>query len=125
MSVAVPTDYDDDDGGAARRGAADARIGYRRGIAPAARLFHGRGPDSQPGADAVHDARGLPIFGAAQRLVGRSVTLPKARRGQHVGAATRAASGQLSLGSKRNSNVSLRTFAPLWPGEFIFSRPFP
>jgi catechol 2,3-dioxygenase-like lactoylglutathione lyase family enzyme len=46
MSVAVPTDHDDDDGSAAWRGATDARIGYWRGIAPAARLRHGRRPCS-------------------------------------------------------------------------------
>src|ERR1700694_3327782 len=99
MSVAVPTDYDDDEGAAARRGAADARIGYRRGIAPAARLFHGRGPDSQPGADAVHDARDLPISGADQLLAIKSITQANTGCGRHGGAATRAASGKLSLGS--------------------------
>jgi hypothetical protein len=99
MSVAVPTDHDDDDGSAARRGAADARIGYRRGIAPAPRLFHGRRPYSQPGADAVHDARDLLVSGADQLLVIKSITQANTGSGRHGGAATRAASGQLSLGS--------------------------
>src|ERR1700694_3048175 len=107
MSVAVPTDYDDDDGGAARRGAADARIGYRGGIAPAARLFHGRRPSSQPGADAVHDACDLPVSGANQLLVIKSVALANTGFGRCVGAAaTRTASpscGRLTASFRRAS----------------------
>ena len=45
----------------ARRRAADARHRHRIGNPPAARLRHGRRPDRQPGADAVHDAGGLSL----------------------------------------------------------------
>ena len=60
-AVALPPDHDDDDGGAARRRAADAGHRHRIGNPPAARLRHGRRPDRQPGADAVHDAGGLSL----------------------------------------------------------------
>ncbi len=60
-AVALPPDHDDDDGGAARRRAADAGHRHRIGNPPAARLCHGRRPDRQPGADAVHDAGRLSL----------------------------------------------------------------
>ncbi len=60
-AVALPPDHDDDDGGDAGRRAADAGHRHRIGNPPAARLCHGRRPDRQPGADAVHDAGGLSV----------------------------------------------------------------
>ena len=60
-AAALPPDHDDDHGGAARRRAADARHRHRLGDPPAARLRHGRRPDRQPGADAVHDAGDLSL----------------------------------------------------------------
>ena len=60
-AAALPADHDDHDGGDARRRAADARHRHRLGNPPAARLRHGRRPDRQPGADAVHDAGGLSL----------------------------------------------------------------
>ena len=68
-AVALPPDHDDDDGGAARRRAADAGHRHRIGNPPAARLCHGRRPDRQPGADAVHDAGGLSLSRPALELV--------------------------------------------------------
>ena len=60
-ALAVPPDHDDDDGGDAGRRTPDARHRDRIGNPPAARLCHGRRPDRQPGADAVHDAGGLSL----------------------------------------------------------------
>ncbi len=67
VSVAIQTHHDDHDGGIARCRAvgAGARHGLR--VAPALGLHHGRRPDLEPGADAVHDARHLPLFGRIQR----------------------------------------------------------
>ena len=68
-AAALPPDHDDDHGGDARRRAVDARHRHRLGNPPAARLCHGRRPDRQPGADAVHDAGDLPLSRQAlQRL---------------------------------------------------------
>ena len=63
LSVALPTDHDDDHGGAARSAAARARPGDGIGAAPAARIHHGRRSDREPGADAVHDAGGISLSG--------------------------------------------------------------
>ena len=70
-AAALPPDHDDDDGGAARRRAADAGHRHRLGNPPAARLCHGRRPDRQPGADAVHDAGGLSLSRPALQRVRR------------------------------------------------------
>ena len=58
---ALPPDHDDDDGGVARRRAADAEPRHRLGAAPAARLYDGRRPYRQSGADPVHDAGHLSL----------------------------------------------------------------
>ena len=68
-AIALPPDHDDDDGGAARRRAADAGYRDRIGNPPAAGLCHGRRPDRQPGADAVHDAGGLSLSRPALEYV--------------------------------------------------------
>ena len=74
-AVALPPDHDDDDGGAARRRAADAGQRHRIGNPPAAGLCHGRRPDRQPGADAVHDAGGLSLSRPALEQVRRLGTI--------------------------------------------------
>ena len=82
VPAAPAADPDDDDGGDARRDAADARHGRGRGTAQAAGHRDRRRPDLQPGADALHDARSSTciwidcVFGA--RIDGRS---NNARRG--------------------------------------------
>ncbi|MGY3110163.1 multidrug efflux pump subunit AcrB [Bradyrhizobium sp. LM6.9] len=68
-AVALPSDHDDDDGCPARRCAADAQSRHRRRDPPAARLRHGRRPDRQPGADAVHHPGRLSLSRRAQQLV--------------------------------------------------------
>ena len=89
-AAALPPDHDDDDGGAARRRAADARHRHRIGNPPAARLRHGRRPDRQPGADAVHDAGGLSLSRPALERV-RAL-------GPIGGFGSRGASGRAGLG---------------------------
>ena len=72
VPAAVPSDHDDDDGGAAERPAADVRLRLGIGTAPAARLCHGRRPGAEPAADVVHDAgdlslsRSLPVLAERQ-----------------------------------------------------------
>src|SRR5205807_4419615 len=51
-----PPDHDDDDGGAVRGTAADARHRHRIGAAPSARGDDRRWADPEPGAHPVHDA---------------------------------------------------------------------
>ncbi len=58
---ALPSDHDDDHGRHLRRGAARAEPGLRRRASPAARHLHHRRPDREPGADALHHARHLPL----------------------------------------------------------------
>ena len=53
---------------AARRRAADAEPWHRLGAASAARLYDGRRPHRQPGADAVHDAGHLSVSRPAVAL---------------------------------------------------------
>jgi len=120
--VCGSTDHDDDDGGAARR------VPLMLGSGTGAELRQPLGYSMVVGLilsqalTLYTTARGLPIFWSGSTLVAGSVTLPKARRGQHIGAATRAASGQLSLGSKRNRNVSFADLAPIGPAE-MYSQP--
>ncbi len=63
LPAAFSAHHDDHDGGIARGAAPGA--GARHGIraAPAAGLHHGGRPDPEPGADAVYDARHLPVSG--------------------------------------------------------------
>ena len=65
VPAAFPSDHDDDDGGSVRCVAAGARHGHRLGTAPAAGHQHRGRIDREPDADAVHDARGLPLYGHA------------------------------------------------------------
>ena len=90
-AIALPPDHDDDDGGAARRRAADAGHRHRIGNPPAARLCHGRRPDRQPGADAVHDAGGLSLSRPALEHVR---ALGPVGRSRSWGASGRASLGQ-------------------------------
>ena len=82
-AAALPPDHDDDDGGAARRRAADAGHRHRIGNPPAARLCHGRRPDRQPGADAVHDAGGLSLSRPAFEHVRALGPSAKSAHGSH------------------------------------------
>ena len=66
---AVPSDHDDDDGGDARRCAADAGHRHRIGNPPAARLRDGRRPNRQPGIDVVHDSGDIPLSRPALQRV--------------------------------------------------------
>ena len=68
-AAAVSSDHDDDHGGVAGRRALDARYRRRIGNPPAARLCDGRWPDRQPGAHAVHDARGISLSRQVLELV--------------------------------------------------------
>ena len=61
----LPPDPDDDDVRAARRAAADAGLGHRRGAAAAARLCSGRWASGIATADVVHHADHLSLYGAA------------------------------------------------------------
>jgi len=79
LPVALSPDPDDHDGGAAGRGAADARHGHRVGAAAPARHHHRRRADRQPGADPVHDARDLPDV---RRLGGADARGPAGRGGK-------------------------------------------
>src|SRR4029077_18452506 len=54
-AVALPADHDDDDGCLTRRRAADAEPRHRLRAAPATRLYDGRRPYRQSGANSVHD----------------------------------------------------------------------
>ncbi len=69
VPAALPADHDDDAGGAVRRHPARARIGHGLGAAAAARHCDRRRPAGQPAADALHDARHLPLV----RQPGRAV----------------------------------------------------
>ena len=72
LLVAVPSDHHDDDDGALERPAADVRLRLGIGIAPSARLRHGRRPGVEPAPDLVYDAgdlslsRSLPILAERQ-----------------------------------------------------------
>ncbi|KAJ8138292.1 hypothetical protein OY671_008495, partial [Metschnikowia pulcherrima] len=62
-SPALPADHDDHHVRAAQRPAADAEPRPGLGVAPAAGLCDGGRPDRVAGADAVHDAGGVPVPG--------------------------------------------------------------
>ena len=79
-AVALPSDHDDDDGGAARRGSVDAEPRHRLGDAPAARLYDGRRPPRQPGADAVHDPGDLSLSRPSVALDLRTAEKPRRPR---------------------------------------------
>ena len=62
VAAALPSDHDDDDGGAAERHSAGLRLGHRLGAAKAAGRGDGGRPAVQPGADAVHHAGDLHLL---------------------------------------------------------------
>ena len=101
-AIAFPSDHDDDHGGAARRRAADAEPWHRLGAAPAARLYDGRRPHCQPGADAVHHARHLPLSRRAVALALR------VRQSQAVRAEAEARAG---LGPRAGPSGGVRRSA--------------
>ena len=74
MSVALPADHDDDDGGAARRCSPDARCRHRRRNSPTIGLCHRGRADRQPGADALYDPGRLPLPRSAEHVVHRRVS---------------------------------------------------
>src|SRR5581483_6876247 len=75
VAPAIPADPDDDRRGAFRRAAAHARHGCRLGATPPAWPHHGRRPDRQPGADALHYAGDLSLLRPLR------APLPAPRRG--------------------------------------------
>src|SRR5262249_51061847 len=72
VSVAVSTDYHDDDGGVARRTSPRDRGRYGRRASPAARHLDRRRSHFFADADALHDTRGLPLPRSLSALVAAS-----------------------------------------------------
>src|SRR5262249_15745232 len=88
MSLAVSTDYDDDDGGFARLATTRDRGRHRRGASPAARNLDRRRPHLFADVDALHDAGRLSLPRPLPALVAASApgTSPirQARSGERV-----------------------------------------
>ena len=84
VPAALPAHHDDHDGGAARRLAAGPGHGNRFRTAPPPGHLHGRRPDREPGAHAVHDAGHLHFLRPARAKIFRKARFrderPRPRR---------------------------------------------
>src|SRR5712671_1016017 len=85
MPAAVPSDPDDHHGGGAGCTAADGWYRRRIGTPASARYLHRRRPAGQPGFDAFHDTRDLPLVRSARSPLSRhSAGCPRHPAGCHT-----------------------------------------